>query len=187
MSLLKTILDHNEQFVASEQYKKYETTKFPDKKLVILTCMDTRLHDLLPAAMNIKQGDAKVIKNAGAVISHPFGSVMRSILVALYALKADEVMIIGHHQCGMAGLESSNILDLAESRGVNMDSIKDLEFVGVDIDQFLTGFQSVEESVEHSVSMVRKHPLMPDDVPVHGLVIHPETGKLDLVSSGYKL
>lgn len=187
MTLLQTILDHNEKFVASEQYKQYETTKYPDKKVVILTCMDTRLHDLLPAAMNIKQGDAKVIKNAGAVISHPFGSVMRSILVALYALKADEVMIIGHHHCGMSGLESANILDAAESRGVNMERIKDLEFIGVDVDKFLTGFQSVEESVEHSVHMVRKHPLMPNDVPVHGLVIHPETGKLDLVCSGYKL
>ena len=35
---------------------------------------------------NIKQ-----IKNAGAVVSHPYGSTMRSILVAVYALGVDGV------------------------------------------------------------------------------------------------
>jgi carbonic anhydrase len=34
--------------------------------------------------------------------------------------------------------------------------------------------------------MLRQHPLFPPDVPVHGLVIDPETGKLDLVVDGYK-
>jgi carbonic anhydrase len=35
------------------------------------------------------------------------------------------------------------------------------------------------------VQVVKNHPLLPPDVPVHGLIIHPETGELDLVVDGY--
>ncbi len=52
--------------------------------------------------------------------------------------------------------------------------------------KWLEGFDTVEESVAHSVSMIRDHPLMADEVPVHGLVIDPVTGELDLVVDGYK-
>ena len=88
MSVLNEILEFNHQFVENKEYEPFQTTKFPDKGLVIVSCMDTRLTELLPSAMNIKNGDVKVVKSAGAVISHPFGSIMRSILVAIYELKA---------------------------------------------------------------------------------------------------
>ncbi|MEH6916634.1 carbonic anhydrase, partial [Priestia megaterium] len=91
MTCLSEVLKFNEKFVTNNQFEAFQTSKFPNKKIVILTCMDTRLLELLPKAMGLKNGDAKIVKNAGAVISHPFGSVMRSILVAVYALQADEV------------------------------------------------------------------------------------------------
>jgi len=37
--------------------------------------MDTRLLELLPAALGLKNGDAQIIKNAGGVIAHPFGTL----------------------------------------------------------------------------------------------------------------
>ncbi|MDT8859322.1 carbonic anhydrase [Alkalihalobacillus sp. MEB130] len=186
MTLLETVLAHNEQFVQSKQYERFQTTKFPNKKVVIVTCMDTRLLELLPFAMNIKNGDAKIIKNAGAVISHPFGSIMRSILVAIYELGADEVMVVGHHGCGMIGLTPASILEKAQDRGVNRETIEMLEFSGVDIQGFLTGFDKVEDNVKNSVHMITNHPLLPKDVTVHGLVICPDTGKLDIIIDGYQ-
>jgi carbonic anhydrase len=71
-TLLNEILDYNQNFVESREYVKYETTKFPNKRMVILTCMDTRLLELLPKALNLNNGDVKTIKNAGALVSHPF-------------------------------------------------------------------------------------------------------------------
>ena len=53
--------------------------------------MDTRLTELLPAALGIMNGDVKIIKNEGGVISHPFGSVIRSLMVAIYELGVKEV------------------------------------------------------------------------------------------------
>lgn len=185
MSIISRILDYNNTFVDQKEYQEFHTTKYPDKKLVILTCMDTRLLELLPKAMGLRNGDAKIIKNAGAVVSHPFGSIMRSILVAIYELKAEEVCVIGHHGCGMVGLQSSSILEAAKKNGVSEDRIDTLSNAGIDLSTWLTGFQCVEESVTNSVHLIKNHPLMPDHIAVHGLVIHPETGKLDLVADGY--
>ncbi|MBD8006649.1 beta-class carbonic anhydrase [Bacillus norwichensis] len=185
MSLLKEILDYNETFIDEKKYEAYATTKFPDKKLVIFTCMDTRLVELLHKAMNMKNGDVKVVKNAGAILTHPFGSIMRSLLIAVYELKADEVYVIGHHDCGMSAIESSQVLEKMQERGITKETLDILQHSGINLDEWLTGFDSVEESVEHSVNMIRNHPLMADQVPVHGLVIDPRTGKLDLVVNGY--
>lgn len=187
LNLLETILNHNEEFVREKKYEQFITTKFPNKKMVILTCMDTRLLELLPNALNLSNGDVKIIKNAGAVVVHPFGSIMRSILVALYELKADEVLVIGHHDCGMSALSSESMINKMKERGISEEIIDTLEHSGIELDKWLTGFSSVAESVAHSVEMINKHPLIPNAVPVHGLVIDPETGKLDLVVDGYKL
>ncbi|VTR62074.1 Carbonic anhydrase [Actinobacillus pleuropneumoniae] len=62
---LNSILEHNRSFVENKEYESYLTGRFPEKKLVIITCMDTRLVELLPKAMNFKNGDVKIIKNAG--------------------------------------------------------------------------------------------------------------------------
>jgi carbonic anhydrase len=186
MKLLNEILEHNRTFVESEDYVKFQTTKFPDKKLVVLSCMDTRLIDLLPTAMNVKHGDMKIVKNAGALVSHPFGSIMRSILVAVFELNADEVMVIGHHDCGMGKVNYESMREKMEARGIKKETIDDLKYAGIDVKTFLKGFNSVEESVQESVDMIANHPLMPEGVPVHGLVVDPHTGKLDLIVNGYE-
>jgi carbonic anhydrase len=185
MSLIDDILTYNQTFVEQKQYKEFLTTKFPDKKMVILTCMDTRLVELLPKAMNLRNGDSKIIKNAGALVSHPFGSVMCSIIVAVYELDADEILVIGHHDCGMTGLNSDNVLAKAKERGVSEDVLATLGNSGIDLRRWLTGFDHVQEAVVKSVNIIRNHPLLPTNLPVHGFIMHPETGKLDYVEDGY--
>ena len=55
---------------------------------------------------------------------------------------------------------------------------------GIDLDNWLKGFDNVSDSVRHSVQTIRNHPLMPKDIPVHGMVIHPSTGRLELIIDG---
>ncbi|UOR10399.1 beta-class carbonic anhydrase [Halobacillus amylolyticus] len=181
MSVMDSILAYNKQFVKNKEYERYETTKFPDKKMVILTCMDTRLLELLPRAMDLNNGDAKIIKNAGAIISDPFGNTMRSIIVALYELQADEVAVIGHYGCGMTGLKSEPIIEKALEQGMDPSSLDDLNYAGVDVEKWLQGFEDVEENVRNSVDIIRRHPFLPANTPVHGLAISPETGELTVV------
>lgn len=184
MHKIDEIMAFNEQFVTNKAYEGIERN-FPDKRIVIVTCMDARLTELLPKAMDLKDGDAKLIKNAGAIITSPFGNIMRSVLVALYELNADEVFIIGHHDCGMTGIDPDKVVAHMTERGVPENVIHTLRHSGVSLNRWLTGFDNVRESVENSVDIVRNHPLLPPNTPVHGLIIDPVTGKLDKVVDGY--
>ena len=85
MKLLDSMLEYNKYFVKFKKYQKYKTEdKYPAKRVVMFTCMDTRLVDLATKSLNLAQGDVKVMKNAGAILTHPFGSVMRSLIMAVY-------------------------------------------------------------------------------------------------------
>lgn len=183
--LLDEIIEYNKIFVEKMEYEKYKTSKLPNKRLVVVSCMDTRLTELLPKAMNLRNGDAKILKTAGAVVSHPFGSIMRSILVAIYELNAHEVCVVGHHDCGMAHVNPDATTKKMIERGISEQTIDMLDYAGIKIKDWLRGFDSVSESVRQSVRVIRNHPLIPKDIPVHGLVINPETGALDIVENGY--
>ena len=184
MSELESILSFNRQFVDSGEYEKFFTDKYPERGLAILSCMDARMMELLPRALGLKNGDAKLIKNAGAVVSHPWGSVMRSLLVAVFELKVREIMVIAHHDCGMQGLHAESFLNKGHDSDIPDDRIETLRHAGINLDGWLTGFDNVEDSVRHTVRLIRNHPLMPADIAVHGLVIHPTTGKLNMVVDG---
>ena len=80
--MIEQMLEYNKKFVENKEYEKYATTKYPDKKIAIVTCMDTRLVELLPAALGIKNGDVKLIKNAGGMILDAFDTTVRSIIVS---------------------------------------------------------------------------------------------------------
>jgi carbonic anhydrase len=111
--------------------------------------------------------------------------VMRSILVAIYELGAAEIAVVGHYGCGMTGLSCARVLEKARARGVRDDVLATLGNAGIDLERWLIGFEHVEEGVRQSVGIIRNHPLLPSDVPVHGMIIHPETGKLDVLVDGY--
>jgi carbonic anhydrase len=185
MSIVSEILEHNRSFTERKEYEAFRTDQFPNKKLVVLSCMDTRLVELLPRAMGFRNGDVKMVKNAGAIVSHPFGSVMRSILVAIYELHAEEVVVVGHSGCGMMGLNCQRVLDKVRARGVSEDTLAMLKHSGIDLQQWLSGFENVEEGVRGSVGVIGNHPLLPGDVPVHGMMIDSEIGALKVVVDGY--
>ena len=179
--MIEQIVAYNKKFVEEKGYEPYLTSKYPDKKLAILTCMDTRLIELLPAALGIRNGDAKVIKNAGGVITHPYGSVMRSLLVAIVELGVEEVMVIGHTDCGVQGMNGIELLEDLTKRGVKQEHIDIIRHSGVDLETWLGGFESVEQSVEDTVYALQNHPLMPKDVTIRGFIMNSETGELNTV------
>lgn len=176
--MINEMLKFNEEFVAKEGYKPYITSKYPDKKIAIVTCMDTRLVELLPAALGIKNGDVKMIKNAGGVISNPWDSTLRSLLVGVYELGVNEIMIIGHTECGVQGMKADEMLHLMEKRGISFETINLICRCGIDLEKWLTGFDDTTQAVKDSVELVRNHPLIPKDVKVEGYIMDSITGKL---------
>lgn len=175
--MINEILEHNRRFVEERGYERFLTDKYPNKKIAIVTCMDTRLVELLPAALGFKNGDVKIIKNAGATITNPFDSTMRSLLVAVYELGVTEIMIIGHTGCGVQGMDSNEMLHLMKQRGIPEDNINLMKHCGIDLNTWLHGFDRTEEAIEETVDLVKNHPLMPKDV-IKGYIMNSETGAL---------
>jgi carbonic anhydrase len=179
--MIEEMLEYNKKFVADKKYERYKTSKYPDKKIAILTCMDTRLVELLPAALGMKNGDVKMIKNAGGMISNPFGSVVRSLLIGIVELGVEEVMVIGHTDCGVAGVNADKMIKHLTERGISQEQIDMMRYCGIDFKSWLRGFDSVEDSVKETVELLRKHPLIPKDVTITGYIMDSYTGKLTYI------
>lgn len=176
--MIDEILKHNREFVASGAYTRFATSKYPDKRIAIVTCMDTRLVELLPAALGIRNGDVKMIKNAGGTITNPFDSTMRSLLVAVYELGVNEVMVIGHTGCGVQGMDAEHMLSLMRNRGIDEEHISLMRHCGIDLNSWLHGFNDTSDAVAETVDLIRNHPLMASDVCVNGYIMDSETGEL---------
>ena len=182
--MIEELLAYNRKFVEEKRYEQYAASKYPNKKIAILTCMDTRLVELLPAALGLRNGDVKIIKNAGGVVTNPFGSVIRSLLVAIIELGVEEIMVIGHTDCGVQHIDSESMIAHMKQRGGSQASIALMKDCGIDFERWLAGFDTVEQSVTDTVNTIRNHPLMPRDVRIGGYVIDTETGELSTVCKG---
>lgn len=179
--IIDEMLAYNKTFVAEKHYEQYATSKYPNKKIAILTCMDTRLEALLPAALGLRNGDVKIIKNAGGVVTNPFGSVIRSLLVAIVELGVEEIMVIGHTDCGVQHIDGEQMIAHMKQRGIPQESIDLMKYCGIDFERWLSGFDTVEQSVSETVDTIRNHPLMPKDIRIGGYVIDTATGEVSTV------
>jgi carbonic anhydrase len=188
MSTLEQILQANKEFVGGfplERLDDYPAVdKLPSRELAIFTCMDTRLVDFLEPAMGVARGEAKVIKIAGNSVTGPFEATIRSLVISIFELGVKEIMVIGHYDCGMATADSGKLIEKMLARGISPDAIKMVE---KELASWIDHFHHPLENIEEAVIMIRSNPLIPKDVPVHGLIFNPHTGELEVVIDGYGL
>lgn len=181
MNLLESILTVNRKFVHPGAFPPL--TKNPKKQFAIFTCMDTRLVDFLEPAMGIKRGDAKVIKNAGNILIDPLnGGVIRSLVAAIFMLGVEEIFVIGHEDCGMANVNPEQLKSDMIARGISPQAI---EALVPDLAKWLGAFSCPEENVTEVVDKIRANPLIPANVPIHGLIFCPNDGHLEVMVDGY--
>ena len=91
-TLLQEILTNNYEFLANNKCTK-EISKYPQKKFALLTCMDTRLVELINKALGIHRGDAKIIQNAGTSLIGEMGETVKSLLLTIYVFDIKEIFI----------------------------------------------------------------------------------------------
>lgn len=187
MSLLQELIRYNKGFVENPPQQVVEEsesiTKLPSREIAILTCMDTRLVNFLEDALGINRGEAKVLKTAGNCITGPFDGVVRSLLVCIYELGVKELFVIGHYECGMVKTTADSLTEKMRARGVSQDAIF---MVQKEMEHWADGFQHPVSNVVETVELLRHNPLIPKDVPVHGLMLHPHSGEMDVVVDGYR-
>ncbi len=173
--MIDEVLKANEEFVANCEGECLG--HLPQKKLVILTCMDTRLTCFLPQALGIGRGDVKLIRNAGNTIVGE--DAIRSIAAAIYSLGCEEVMVIGHTDCGMAHADSDKIKANMIAKGISEEEINKVDLV-----EWIGAISGEESNVIETVEKIKNHPLITDEVPIHGLILDLTSGKLDVLVDG---
>jgi len=187
MYALEQILMVNRSFVqnSSNEFKRtaHLIGKVPRKRLAIFTCMDTRLVDFLEPALGIAREDAVIIKNAGNTITGSFEATIRSLVIAIFELGVQEIMVIGHEDCGVAHSESKGIIVKMRDRGISYDAIK---MIQEEFEHWIDTFHRPCENVREVVGKIRYNPLIPKDVPVHGLIFDPHLGELTVLVDGYQ-
>ena len=175
MTILENVLEDNKKFV--ENFEGEEMSHHAQKKLAILTCMDCRLIDFFEPALGLERGDAKIVRNAGNSIVGE--DAIRSIGAALYNFGCEEVLVVGHTECGMAGADAEALKEKMLARGIAEEDI-----AKYDLAEWIGGFEDEEENVKNVVEKIKNHQLIPD-VPVHGLIIDIVTGELKVLVDGY--
>ena len=89
-------------------------------KTVVLACVDSRVQ--VERIFQAKPGEILVLKNAGNVITE---DILRSILVAIFELKAKFFIILGHTRCGMSILGNEEKIEhLSSELGDTLEKLK---------------------------------------------------------------
>ena len=176
------MLEHRQVVEASEKLltPDDETSNYEEPPLdQVLDYMDTRLTELLPAALGLKNGDAKIIKNAGGLVISAFDSAMRSLIVAIYELGVQEIMVVAHSHCGACHMSYDHFHHEMIARGVADETLDTIRKCGIDLNAWLEGFKDTPTSVRRTVETILTHPLVPKDIVVRGFIIDSETGELE--------
>lgn len=82
-------------------------TAVPDRKLVILTCMDSRIDNF--AGFGLVRGDAQIIRNGGAFHSD---DVVRSLKLSM-GLGVTDLVVVHHTDCAAGKAEGHPDVDQA--------------------------------------------------------------------------
>ncbi|HEX4713394.1 MAG TPA: carbonic anhydrase [Ktedonobacteraceae bacterium] len=183
--LLDEILANNERFLQTTRLPLISHA--PRKHLAVVTCMDCRLLEMFEPALGLKRGDAVELRTAGATISQPergraANDLIRSLAGAIYLLGVREILVIGHTQCGLSRVDPLGLTSSMQALGVDPQQLIEHEGLG-DVNglvNWVGAFSDVHLNVQETVQVIRNSPYLPK-LPVHGLVIDIESGKLEPV------
>ena len=120
------------------------------------------------------------LRNAGNIITGPLCSTMRSLALACAVKGGREIAIIGHTNCQVCQTTTMMLLDELKALGVDRSRLPE------NLAEFFGTFGSERQNVIKACDFARGSPLIGPKIPVHGLMIDIETGKLDWVVNGYE-
>jgi carbonic anhydrase len=181
MRLFEAILDANRRKIAGDKDASVPVAELGAAlPLAALTCIDARLNRLLPDMLGISEDQFVWLRNAGNIITGPLSSTMRSLAMACAIKGAKEIAIIGHSDCLVGKTTAMKLLDGLAALGVDRHRLPAnlVEYFGL--------FATERQNVARGVDFVRASPLIGTKVPVHGLLIDVQSGRLEWIVNGYQ-
>jgi carbonic anhydrase len=160
MSVIDDVIAANEVYSRTHELRRL--TPRPERKLAILTCMDTRLSI---RTLGLKTGDAHIIRNAGGIVTD---DSLRSLVVSHHLLGTEEIMVINHTDCGLMHASEEDLRTRIQSNtGTAAVS-----------PSFFYAFKDIDQNVLHQLQKLRTHPWIPKSVAIRGFVYDVATGLL---------
>ena len=181
MHLFEAIIDANHRAVAGDTTAGLHPADFENElPVVALTCIDPRLNAFFPNALGLPAEQFIWLRNAGNIITNPLSSTMRSLALACAVKGGKEIAIIGHTDCQICKTTTMVLLDKLKEMGVERHLLPE------NLNDFFGMFASERQNVIKAAGIVRHSPLIGPKIPVHGLLLDIENGKLDWVVNGYE-
>lgn len=159
-NIFDELLQHNQEYAKRFDLGYLQTP--PVKKLVILTCMDSRMD--LEELLGLRIGDAHMIRNAGGLATD---DAIRSLILSTHLLGTRAIAVIQHTQCGLM-----SITDEAFRTRLTDETGRDashLEF---------HAFRDIDRNIAENVERIRQNPFLPREVQVRGYAYDVTTGAL---------
>jgi carbonic anhydrase len=160
VSVFDQMLAHNSSYAQTFDLSHLQTP--PARKLVILTCMDSRMD--LEQLLGLQIGDAHMIRNAGGLATE---DAVRSLILSTHLLGTRCIAVIQHTECGLL-----SITDEQMRFRVSAETVRDASHLR------FHAFINLDQNVEEQVRRIREQPFLPRGVQVRGFVYDVKTGKL---------
>jgi len=136
----------------------------PARKLMVLTCMDSRLEPMKFLGLDL--GDAHIIRNAGGRASE---DAIRSLVISNTLLGTNELLIIHHTDCGLETFTQEKMADLLKEKLKTNEG----EFVN-----WLCITDKIA-SVKSDAIRIRNHPLVSKEIKISGYLYDVKSGLLE--------
>jgi carbonic anhydrase len=180
VKLLEAIIDANHRALAGDAQAGLHPGDYGDSlPLVALTCVDPRLNPLMPEVLGIPEEQFIWLRNAGNIITGSLSSTMRSLALACAVKGGKEIALIGHTNCQVGKTSMVELTDRFKALGIARAGLPE------NLTEFFGLFASERQNVMRGVDHVRQSPLIGPKVPVHGLLVDIQTGKLEWLVNGY--
>ncbi len=181
MRLFEAIIEANHRAAAGDPSAGLRPAEFADSlPIAALTCIDVRLNPLLPEVLGIPEEQFIWLRNAGNIITGPVSSTMRSLSLACAVKGAEEIAVIGHTDCQVCKTSTMQLLERLKNLGVERHLLPD------NVNEYFGMFGSERQNVIKASEIIRASPLIGPKVPVHGLLLDIQTGKLEWLVNGYQ-
>jgi len=181
MRLLEAIVDANHRAAGGGPKAAIRPEEFPDSlPLVALTCIDPRLNPLIPEVLGVPEEHFIWLRNAGNIIFDTMSSMMRTLALGCAIKGGREIAVIGHTDCQVGKASTMQITDRFSQLGVKRSQLPE------NLNEFFGLFASERQNVIRGANIIRLSPLIGPRLPVHGLLLDIQTGKLEWLVNGYQ-
>ncbi|HUR45384.1 MAG TPA: carbonic anhydrase, partial [Candidatus Saccharimonadales bacterium] len=181
MRLFEAIIEANQRASSSGSPASLSLEQFSNAlPVAALTCIDPRLNRFIPEALGLPEDQFIWLRNAGNMLTSPMSSTMRSLALACAIKGAREIVILGHSDCRVRQTSMLELTNRFKALGIDRSQLPD------NVTEFFGLFASERQNVMHGVDLARQSPIIGPRMPVHGLMIDIQSGKLEWVVNGYE-